>query len=102
MSQPITEADVRHVAKLSRLNLTDEQVAHYTEQLADVLGYMDKLAELDLDGVEPLAHPTELTNALREDVATNPISTDAALMNAPASDPPFFKVPKVLGDGGGE
>lgn len=101
MTNPITEADVRHVAKLSRLKLSDAQLAHYTEQLAAVLGYMDKLGELDLDSVEPLAHPTEITNALRPDTTTDPIDTDAALANAPATDPPFFKVPKVLGDGGG-
>lgn len=101
MSDPINEKDVRHVAKLSRLKLTDEQIAHYTQQLGAVLGYMDKLGELDLDDVEPLAHPTEITNALRPDETSDPIDTDAALANAPASDPPYFKVPKVLGDGGG-
>lgn len=101
MSDPITEQDVRHVAKLSRLKLSDEQIAHYTQRLGAVLGYMDKLGELDLDDVEPLAHPTEITNALRKDEAGEPIDTDAALANAPAADPPFFKVPKVLGDGGG-
>src|SRR5687768_12889268 len=95
----ITETDVRHVARLSRLKLTDEEVSLYTAQLARVLEYVAKLEELDLAGVEPMAHPTDIANKLREDVPTDPMSLDAALANAPAADPPFFKVPKVLGEG---
>ncbi len=92
MSDPITEQDVRHVAKLSRLKLSDEQIAHYTQRLGAVLGYMDKLGELDLDDVEPLAHPTEITNALRKDEAGAPIETETALFIVPARFPPCFHV----------
>lgn len=101
MSEPktITEADVRQVAKLSRLHVSDEDVHHFTEQLAAVLEYIGKLNELDVDGVEPMAHPLELVNVLRPDVEREGIPTDSALANAPAKTPPFFKVPKVLGDG---
>ena len=98
-TQKITEDDVRHVAKLSRLHVSDEDVHHFTEQLSAVLDYIGKLNELDVDGVEPMAHPLELVNVLRPDVETPGIPTDAALNNAPAKTPPFFKVPKVLGDG---
>ncbi len=98
-TKTITEDDVRHVAKLSRLHLSDEEVHHFTEQLAAVLGYIGKLNELDVDGVEPMAHPLELANVLRPDVEQPGIDTDTALANAPAKTPPFFKVPKVLGDG---
>ncbi len=101
MSEKLTENDVRKVAKLSRLKLTDDQVAFYTDQLAHVLGYIDKLSELDVDNVEPMAHPTDMTNKLRPDEPTAGMPVDAALANAPASDPPFFKVPKVLGEGSG-
>jgi aspartyl-tRNA(Asn)/glutamyl-tRNA(Gln) amidotransferase subunit C len=101
MAPRITEADVRHVAQLSRLKLTDPQVHFFTEQLAHVLGYIDKLNELDVDGVEPMPHPTDMTNRFREDVPTPGMPIDQALRNAPDADPPFFKVPKVLGDGGG-
>lgn len=101
MVEAITEQDVRHVAKLSRLSLSDEQVHHFTEQLEAVLEYIGKLNELDVEGVEPMAHPLDITNALREDVPGEALSEDAALANAPARDGAFFKVPKVLGDGGG-
>lgn len=97
----ITEADVRHVAKLSRLKLSDDEIAGHTVQLARVLEYISKLNELDVEGVEPMAHAADITNALREDEPTPGLSPDDALANAPASFPPFFKVPKVLGEGSG-
>ncbi|MEQ9454579.1 MAG: Asp-tRNA(Asn)/Glu-tRNA(Gln) amidotransferase subunit GatC [Phycisphaeraceae bacterium] len=98
-TSPISEEDVRQVAKLSRLSLSDEQVHTMTGQLGAILGYIQKLSELDVEGVEPLSHPLDLTNALREDVETPGLSNDQALANAPAADPPYFQVPKVLGDG---
>ena len=101
MATPITDADVRHVAKLSRLKLSDDQIADYTKQLGRVLGYIDKLSELDVEGVEPMAHALDMSNVLRDDVVQEPLPVDKALASAPASDPPFFKVPKVLGDGSG-
>lgn len=101
MANPITDADVRHVAQLSRLKLTDDQIADYTKQLGRVFGYIDKLSELDVEGVEPMAHALDMSNVLREDVVQEPLTVDKALANAPASDPPFFKVPKVLGEGSG-
>ncbi len=101
MSARITEANVRHVAQLSRLKLTDEQVAFFTGQLAEVLEYIDKLRELDVDDVQPLPHPTDMTNRFRDDQPTQAMPVDEALRNAPDADPPFFKVPKVLGEGGG-
>jgi len=99
MPEQITEQDVRHVAKLSRLKLTDEQVRFFAGQLSHVMDYVDKLSEVDIDGVEPMAHPTDMTNRFRDDSPTPGMPVDDALANAPSSDPPFFKVPKVLGDG---
>lgn len=101
MSTKITEQQVRHVAQLSRLKLDDQQIAYFTRQLGDVLGYVEKLNELDTDQVQPLAHPTQMTNKLRDDQPTDPLSIERVLANAPQSDPPFFRVPKVLGDGPG-
>lgn len=101
MANPITDADVKHVAQLSRLKLSDEQVAEYTQQLGRAIGYIDKLSELDVEGVEPMAHALDISNVLREDEPVNGMPLDQALATAPESDPPFFKVPKVLGDGAG-
>jgi aspartyl-tRNA(Asn)/glutamyl-tRNA(Gln) amidotransferase subunit C len=95
----LTRDEVLKVASLSRLALNEAEVAQYGEQLSQVLGYVAKLQELDVSGIEPMAHATELVNVLRDDVERPGLSVDRALMNAPAADPPFFRVPKVLGEG---
>ncbi len=99
MSQAITEQQVRHVALLSRLELSEQEVERFTADLANVLAYFEKLSELELDGIEPMAHAIELTNVLRDDREQPGMPVEAALANAPEQDPPFFKVVKVLGDG---
>ncbi|MFP4145009.1 MAG: Asp-tRNA(Asn)/Glu-tRNA(Gln) amidotransferase subunit GatC [Phycisphaeraceae bacterium] len=98
---PISEDDVRHAARLSRLTLSDDQVEHFTGQFADVLNYIAKLNELDVENVEPMAHALDLANVLREDAERAGLTVDQALANAPDQAPPFFKVPKVLGEGSG-
>lgn len=97
----MTEQDVRHVAKLARLKLRDEELQHLTLQLGKVLDYVARLQALDVEGVEPMAHPTEIVNKLRPDVPGPTLDVAAALANAPDRDEPYFKVPKVIGDGGG-
>ena len=101
MPAPLSEDEVRHVAKLSRLELDDEEIRHFTHQLADVLDYIAKLDELNVDDIEPMAHAGDVTNALREDRTDAGIPVEQVLANAPEKSPPFFKVPKVLGDGSG-
>ena len=103
MAKPerISEQDVRQAARLSRLRLSDEQVQRFTEQLGDVLDYVAKLNELDLDADEPLAAAVDLTNVLRDDAEKAGMTVEAALINAPQSAGPFFKVPKVLADASG-
>ena len=97
MAEKLTDQQVRHVAMLARLKLDDEQLRQMAEQLSSILGYVDKIGELDLDDVEPMAHPTGMSNKLREDEPAAPPGADAMLASAPESDPPFFRVPKVLG-----
>ena len=97
----ITTEQVRQVARLSRLRLTDEQVTDFTQQLGAILGYVQKLDELDLDGVEPLYHPGDQHSVTRDDTPGPALSVDEALSNAPDRAGDFFKVPRVLGDGGG-
>ena len=98
MSKTVDEAAVRHIGKLSRIELTDEQVAAFGRQLASILEYFDKLAELDTEGVEPMPHAIELRNVLAEDSPGESLPTEAALANAPRRDGDFFMVPKVIGD----
>ncbi len=88
---------VRHIGKLSRIELTDEQVAPFGRQLSAILEYFDKLSELDTDGVEPMAHAIELRNVLADDAPGESLTTEAALANAPKRDGDFFMVPKVIG-----
>lgn len=101
MAKKIGEAQVRHVAKLARLDLTDEEVARFSTQLSAVLDYMEKLNELDTDSVEPLAHCLPIHNIFREDVVTESLGTELALENAPQHFENFFKVPKILDDDSG-
>ncbi len=101
MPPKLTEQEVRHVARLSRLELSDQEVEHFAEQLSAVLDYVSKLNELDVEGVEPMAHAMDVTNVLRPDEPVPGMSLKQALANAPDKMPPFFKVPKVLGEDSG-
>jgi len=101
MSEQLSDDQVRHVAKLSRLRLSDEEVHNFAGQLSAVLDYVSKLNELDVEGVEPMAHSADVSNVLREDIPHPGMSVDSALANAPDASDPFFKVPKVLGDESG-
>jgi aspartyl-tRNA(Asn)/glutamyl-tRNA(Gln) amidotransferase subunit C len=96
MPAQIDQAHVRHIARLARLKLTDDEVALFAEQLARVVDYVEQLREVDTAGVEPLAHPLPLTNVTREDRPHVPFDDQTALANAPQSADGFFKVPPVL------
>jgi len=101
MRKKIDEAQVRKVAKLSRLELSDAEVEEFTGQLSAILEYVEKMNELDTEGVEPLAHCLAIGNVLREDRVRESLGTEAALANAPQRDGEFFKVPKILDVGSG-
>lgn len=93
----ITTEDVRAVAKLSRLVLTQDQEARFAGQLESILGYVAKIGEVDVAGVEPMAHAVPLANVLRDDSPNPGLPLEMVLQNAPETDGPFFKVPKVIG-----
>jgi aspartyl-tRNA(Asn)/glutamyl-tRNA(Gln) amidotransferase subunit C len=98
---PLSAADVRRVASLARLSLSDAQVEQYRAQVSGILGYVDRLRELKLEGVEPLTHASDAVNRLDPD-EPGPTLPNAVLMAmAPDPMPPFVKVPKVIGEGGG-
>lgn len=92
----IDDNEVRRIAHLARLSLTDEEVHRFGSQLSGILDYMRTLDELDTDGVEPTAHPLPIRDVFRADEPTASLGTARVLENAPATDAPFFKVPKVL------
>jgi len=89
----ITREEVLHVARLARLELTEEEVARFQEQLAAILDAVSKVSELDLAGVPPTAHPLEIANAWREDEPRPCLSLDEAFANAPDRDGDFFRSP---------
>ena len=89
----ISRDEVLHVARLARLALTDEEVERLGAQLNAILEAVGKVAELDLEGVEPTAHPLELVNVWAEDEPRPSLPVEEALRNAPDREGGFFKVP---------
>ena len=92
----IDAAQVRHIARLSRLKLSDEEIRLFSKQLAEILAYMRQLERVETEGVEPMAHPFPLTNVLRDDQPHETFTAEQALANAPERAGDFFKVPKIL------
>ena len=93
-AEALTDADIRKIAKLSRLSLPDSQ-------LSSILGHIAQLQAVPVEGVEPMAHPLRIVNRLDEDEPKASMPIEELLKNAPAVEGRFLAVPKVLGDGGG-
>ncbi|HEX5734346.1 MAG TPA: Asp-tRNA(Asn)/Glu-tRNA(Gln) amidotransferase subunit GatC [Blastocatellia bacterium] len=98
---PITRTDVEKIAELARLELSAEETESFTEQLSSILGYIEKLDEVDTTGVEPMSHST-LGNdapqlAQRDDEVRPSLGSRVATENAPDKEAGYFKVPKVIG-----
>jgi aspartyl-tRNA(Asn)/glutamyl-tRNA(Gln) amidotransferase subunit C len=89
----ITREEVLHVARLARLELTDEEIERFTEQLSAILEAVAKVSELELGDVEPTAHPLDVVNVWAEDEPRPSLAVDGALANAPEREAGFFKVP---------
>ena len=92
----IDRATVEHVARLSRLALTDDEIVLVQSQLSNILDYFDKLKTLDTADVEPLSHPLGLRNVFRGDEVAPSMPRDQALGNAPAKTDDAYKVPVVV------
>jgi aspartyl-tRNA(Asn)/glutamyl-tRNA(Gln) amidotransferase subunit C len=90
------DIDVKYVAHLARLTLSPEEEQKISAQLGDILGYIEKLNEVDVTGVEPTAHAFPLVNVTRPDEARPSISNEDALRNAPAQANGLFIVPKIV------
>ncbi|MHC4424730.1 MAG: Asp-tRNA(Asn)/Glu-tRNA(Gln) amidotransferase subunit GatC [Planctomycetota bacterium] len=101
MAKKLDEAQVRKVARLSRLELSEAEVEEFTGQLSAILDYVEKMNELDTDNVEPLAHCLPISNVFRQDCVRESLGTQKTLANAPQRDGDFFKVPKILDDSSG-
>ena len=96
MVKKISEEQVRKVAELSRLDLTDEEVLEFAGQLSSILEYTEKMNKLGTDKVDPMSHPLPISNCFREDSVKESLGTEKTLGNAPQRDGEYFKVPKIL------
>ena len=101
MADPATKAVtrdlVRHIANLARLSVDESQLPKLTAEIESILAYVAKVGQADVAGVEPMAHALPLHNVLRDDVVQPALPREKVLENAPETDGPFFKVPKVIG-----
>jgi len=92
----ISRDDVKYIAHLARLGLTEQEMSHFQGQLERILGYVDKLKTLDVSRVEPMTHVLDLKNVYRKDSVVPSIDPQAVLKIAPAAEGQFYKVPKVI------
>ena len=92
----ITREEVLHVAKLARLELTDDEVERLTGELSAILEAVSKVSELDLSDVPPTSHPLELVNGWGEDEPRESLSLEQAFANAPKREGDLFRVPPTI------
>lgn len=93
---PLSEAEVRHIARLARVGVTDEEVERLQAQLSTILEHFDLLSAIDTEGVPPTAQSFDLANVERDDVARESPSRETVLANAPKVDGPYVRVRAVL------
>lgn len=96
MSQQISVADVRHMAKLSRLEVSEAEEEQFARQFDRIIGHINILNEVNTEGVEPLYTPAEKNSSLRLDTARNTRTRDEIMANAPVTDGQCFIVPRIV------
>uniref|UniRef100_A0A7C4AIH7 Aspartyl/glutamyl-tRNA(Asn/Gln) amidotransferase subunit C n=1 Tax=Thermodesulfovibrio aggregans TaxID=86166 RepID=A0A7C4AIH7_9BACT len=92
----ISKEQVKHIAMLARIELNEDEIELYQEQLSKILDYVEKLNEIDTTEIEPTSHVINLSNVFREDRIKPWLSRDEALKNAPDATDKFFRVPKII------
>jgi len=95
----LSERDVRHVAMLARLALTDDEVEVMRDDLNSILGHIDEIQRLDLASVPPMAHAIAVTNVTRGDIVVPSLPQDVAVSNAPLAENGAFVIPQIVGGG---
>lgn len=94
----LTRQDAAYVARLARIELSEDELDRYAEQLASVLEHAAAISALETEGVEPTSHPLPLRNVLRSDEVTSSVDREAVLAEAPAVEAGRFRVPRILGE----
>ena len=92
----ITTDEVKHIAKLSKLNITDNELEYYASEMDKMIKHFDILSKLDTSNVEPMTHVRDIKNIVREDKAKQSLKTSDAIKNAPEKFGRFIKLPKIL------
>jgi len=92
----ISTSDVEHVALLSRLALSESEKEKFARELSKIFAHVEQLSELNVEGIEPTAHPLPMKNVFRADVVGASLSNEAVLANAPESEDGCFKVPQIV------
>lgn len=92
----VSKEDVLHIAKLSKLNLTDEELEMYTNDLSSIVDFANQLSNIDVEGVKPTAHILKIQNVFRKDVMQPSYDREEILKNAPSKDAGCVSVPKVV------
>ncbi len=95
---PITRDEVAHLARLSRLALSEQELDHFASQLDVIIAAVARVQEVAAEGIPPTTHALPVTNVFRDDVIVPPIGADAALDLAPASEDGQFRVPRILAE----
>ncbi|MGE4319074.1 MAG: Asp-tRNA(Asn)/Glu-tRNA(Gln) amidotransferase subunit GatC [Deferribacterales bacterium] len=96
MSETVSKQDVLHIATLARLKFDDETAERFKNDLNNILGYIDKLNELNTDNIEPTSHALDVYTVTREDKAAESLSNEDALRNSASTENGCFRVPKVI------
>ncbi|MCG2720808.1 MAG: Asp-tRNA(Asn)/Glu-tRNA(Gln) amidotransferase subunit GatC [Thermodesulfovibrionales bacterium] len=92
----ISREEIEHIAVLARLSLSGEEKEVFGPQLSSILGYMEKLNELDISDTEPTSHVLPLSDVVRDDIPIDSLPREEALKNAPAHTDKFYRVPKII------
>jgi aspartyl-tRNA(Asn)/glutamyl-tRNA(Gln) amidotransferase subunit C len=95
---PITKDEVAHLARLSRLALSEQELEHFAGQLDVIIGAVARVQEVAAEGIPPTTHALPMTNVFREDVLVPCLGAQAALDQAPASEQDRFRVPRILAE----
>lgn len=91
----ITIKDVEHVAKLARLELSEEEKVKFSKQLGDILKYVEQMNKVDTTNIEPMSHAIPIVNVMREDKVVTEQTKEELMANAPSKEDGFFRVPKI-------
>jgi len=101
MNKKIDQQQVKKVANLARLDLSEPEINKFTDQLNAIFEYVEKMNELETENVKPLAHCLPISNCFRQDIVKDSLGTEKTLLNAPQTVDNFFKVPKILDEDSG-